>query len=303
MRAIVHAPDHPHRMAFAEVDEPAPLPHQALIEVSHIALNYAELAFTERWPAGIVLGLETSGRVLRGAANGSGPAPGTRVTGYASGGGWARRRVMETNRMAEIPDGLDQATALPVAGVTALRALRTLDSVVGRRVLVTGAGGGVGRMAVQLAAHAGADVIALASTAERAKGLDAIGAREVVIGEAPLPRFDHVLDNVGGATLTRCYAQLPQDGLLVSIGAAGGAKSTIDFEQARLREAGRIVPFNVYSEGPPGADIATILRLAARGAIDAQIGWRGAWDRVADAVDDFKLRRVVGKAVLAVSQG
>lgn len=304
MRAIVHSPESPQRVAFAEVVEPTPLPNQATIAVSAIALNYAEIGFlAERWPVGEVLGLETSGVVVSRAADGSGPEAGTRVAGFAFSGGWAQRRVLNTNQLAIVPDGLEFATAaaLPVVGVTALRAIRILGSIIGRRVLVNGAGGGVGRMAVQLAAHAGACVIASVSTAGRAQGLEALGVKEIVVGDDPLPRFDHVLDHVGGEMLSRSFDSLPSDGLLVSIGATGGVSTTLDFEQARIRQAGRIVPFNVFSAGPAGSDIGVVLQLAAQGVIDPQIGWRGDWKQISDAIDAFRQRKVVGKAVLDIS--
>ncbi|EEA03880.1 Alcohol dehydrogenase zinc-binding domain protein [Burkholderia sp. H160] len=257
----------------------------------------------ERWAPGTVLGFETAGTVVRRAADGSGPDVGSRVAGFAAAGGWAQRRALDTTQLAIVPDAYDLATAaaLPVAGVTVLRAIRTLGSVLARRILVTGAGGGVGRMAVQLAALAGAHVVAVVSTEARAKGLEAAGAHEIVVGDTPLPPFDHVLDNVGGEMLARCYELLPADGTLVSIGAAGGAVTMLDFEQARVRRAGRIQPFNVFSGGPLGSDIGTVLHLAADGAIGAEIGWRGDWTRIAEAIDAFRQRKVVGKALLDIS--
>jgi NADPH:quinone reductase-like Zn-dependent oxidoreductase len=86
--------------------------------------------------------------------------------------GWAQRRAASTDNIAVLPDSVEfhAAAALPVAGVTALQALRALGPVVGRRVLITGASGGVGRFAVQLAARAGAHVIAAVGSAARGAG-------------------------------------------------------------------------------------------------------------------------------------
>ncbi|WP_026218956.1 zinc-binding dehydrogenase [Embleya scabrispora] len=84
---------------------------------------------------------------------------------------------------------------------------------VGRRVLITGAAGGVGRMAVQLAARAGARVIASVGTPERGAGLVELGAAEVVVGldgvDEPL---DVVLDNVGGPQLVAVWRLLAPGG-------------------------------------------------------------------------------------------
>src|SRR5436189_210444 len=90
------------------------------------------------------------------------------------------------------PGGLPRA-ALPAAGVTALRAVRALGPLLGRRVLVTGASGGLGRFAVQLAARAGADVVALVGRPERGAGLVELGAREVVTGIGEVGPVQHVL--------------------------------------------------------------------------------------------------------------
>ena len=89
---------------------------------------------------------------------------GARVVTFGWAAGWAELRAVDTGELAVLPDGVDHdaAAALPVAGVTALRALRRLGPVLGRRVLITGASGGVGRFAVQLAARAGAHVVAAA---------------------------------------------------------------------------------------------------------------------------------------------
>jgi NADPH:quinone reductase-like Zn-dependent oxidoreductase len=82
-----------------------------------------------------------------------------------------------------------EAAALPVAKVTALKALRCLGVVIDRRVLVAGASSGVGRMTVPLAARAGAHVIACVGSAERGVGLSELGANQVAVGLASGTRF------------------------------------------------------------------------------------------------------------------
>lgn len=90
-----------------------------------------------------------------------------------------------------LPDDVDfgSAAALPVAAVTALRAVRALGPVVGRRILITGASGGVGRFAVQLAALAGAHVVAVVGSPERGTGLPELVDAEVVVGVGRHHRF------------------------------------------------------------------------------------------------------------------
>jgi len=117
------------------------------------------------------------GVVISAAADGSGRPAGTRVVTFGYSGGWAELRAADTAEVAAVPSAVDLglAAAIPAAGVTALRALRRLGPVAERRVLITGASGGVGRFAVQLAARAGAHVIASVGNPERGDGLARLG--------------------------------------------------------------------------------------------------------------------------------
>jgi NADPH:quinone reductase len=306
MRAIVYDPAAPHGLRLGLAAEPEPNEHEALVEVHVIALNFGELAFlADRRRAGEVVGWEAAGVVLEAATDGSGPPAGARVTGYGHGGGWAERRAVNVADLAVVPDSVDlaAAAAIPVAGVTALRAVRALGAVVGRRVLITGASGGVGRMAVQLAARAGAHVIASVGSPERGRGLTELGAAEVVVGLRGLAPVYGVLENVGGDLLAEAYALTEPDGWVQSIGVASLQPTTIDFEQARVRGGGRIEAFNVFTHGGGfGRDLATLLGWVANGELDAQVGWRGPWTQVATAVDALRGRQVRGKVVLDVRE-
>jgi hypothetical protein len=114
--------------------------------------------------------------------------------GHACGGrgvgglrGASRGRRQRVGRGPPSAD-LAEVAALPVAGLAALRALRAAGPVLGKRVLITGASGGVGRFAVQLAAHAGGHVIASVGSLARGEGLAQVGAEEVVVGLHRLER-------------------------------------------------------------------------------------------------------------------
>ena len=168
-------------------------------------------------------------------------------------------------------------------------------------IVVTGASGGVGRFAVQLADRAGAHVVALAGSPERAEGLRELGAAEVVfsLDDLTVP-VDGVLENVGGEVLAQALGQLASGGTVLSIGMASLEPTTIDFEQMRHQAGGgRIEAFVVGSSF--GADLAELVALLHAGALDPQIGWRGPWERVDDAAAALLGRRVRGKAVLEVS--
>ena len=176
MLALLHDPDAPHGLRLGETPEVEPGPGQVLVDVRAVSLNFGEVAFVGRRAPGEVPGWDAAGIDV---------ATGARVLSFGWGGGWAQRRVADAANVAVLPDDVsfEEAAALPVAGVTALRAVRRLGSVVGRRVLVTGASGGVGGFAVQLLERAGAQL-----TEE---------------GEV-----DFVLDNVGGDLFADALSRL-----------------------------------------------------------------------------------------------
>lgn len=301
MRALIVDPDAPTALRFGTVPEPDPAPGQLVLEVRHISLNRGEVTFAAQRPAGTVHGYDAAGIVVRAAADGTGPSVGARVAALGTGA-WAQRMAVDTTAVAEVPDGVDlaDAAALPVAGVTALRALRTRP-ILGRRVLVTGAAGGVGRYAVQLAALGGAHVIASVGSAARTADLADLGARQVVIGLDGIDRpVDLILDTVGGPQLAAAWRLLAPGGDVQSIGWASGEPAVFE-------------PYSLYSPGPaktistfgdadgPGPDLAVLLGFVADGGLSPEIGWRGSWERFDEAIQALLERRVPGKAVLDVT--
>ena len=179
MRALVSCTEPPHA-ELAEVDEPSPLPHEAVVSVSAVSLNRGEVRRLERMepgdrsPVGTWRGRCTVRRRTAAARRRERGWSGVKLAGA-----WAERVAISTEFLAELPDGisLEQAATLPVAGLTALRALEIGGFVLGKRVLVTGASGGVGHLAIQLARLAGAHVTGVA---RRTEGLAELGADEVL---------------------------------------------------------------------------------------------------------------------------
>lgn len=303
VKALVHHRGSRHLLRLDSVPEPTPSPSQALVQVAAFSFNFGEVAFrTPDLPDGTVPGWDASGVVITPAADGSGPVAGSRVITFGWAGAWAELRAVDTDQLALVPDDVDLAAiaALPVAGVTALQAVRRLGSVLGRRVLVTGASGGVGRYAVQLASLSGAEVVASVGSPGRGEGLETLGAREVVVGPSNLAeRVDGVIDNVGGQQLADAYNRLVPGGAVVAVGMASKEPTTIDFEAARIRhDRGRIETFNLTV--PLGPDLERLVGLTARGRLMTPIGWRGGWRRYDEAIQSLTQRQVQGKAVLDV---
>lgn len=301
MRALTADPAAPMGVRLGEVADPVLGPHQALVEVRHVSLNYGDLndAHSGRVPPGGVLGSDAAGVVVRVAADGSGPAVRSRAVALTSGA-FAERVAVEVGALAEVPPSVDlaHAAALPVAGVAALQALRAGGPVLGRRVLVTGASGGVGRFAVQLARHAGAEVIASVGSATRGRDLTGLGADQVVVGLEGIDQpVDLILDNVGGPQMVAAWSLLAPGGSLQSIGWTSGQPAVFP-PYSTIGPAKSLTSFLIG--GDVGSDLATLVRQAGDDALTVEIGWRGPWERVADAAAALVGRRVNGKAVLDV---
>ncbi len=302
VRALVVDPAASETVRLGEVAEPVPGPGQVLVEVSHASLNHGDLndARSGRVPVGAVLGSDAAGVVVRAAADGTGPAVGTRVVALTSGA-FAERVAIDVGALAEVPGGLDpaRAVALPVAGVAALRSLRAAGLGPGKRVLVTGASGGVGRFAVQLAARAGARVIASVGSAARAEGLAESGADEVLVGlEGLREPVDIVIDSVGGPQLVAAWSLLAPGGSVQSVGWTSGEPAVFP-PYATVGPAKSLSSFVIDSDA--GADLAVLTALAAEGALTVETGWQGPWDRFDEAAEALRARRIRGKAVLEVT--
>lgn len=310
MRALVVDHTDESHLAFADVAEPVPAPNEALVAVAAISLNFGETrrSTLPDTPAGTVLGWDAAGVVTHAAADGSGPRAGARVVTLNHSGSWAEVRSVQTTMLSVVPDDaeLGAISTVPVAGVTALHALRRLGQTLGRRVLITGASGGVGRYAVQLATRAGAEVVAISGDPAQADGLRALGATEVLTdpGKVDRPVFG-VLDNVGGPQLVAAFETLQAGGKLISIGHA--AQSGEVFEYGAFRpDGGRhdrsIHSFYLLADGVTDftADLGWLAAEVAAGRLDPQISWRGDWTRHAEATSALMNRRLHGKAVLEV---
>jgi NADPH:quinone reductase len=292
---------------FTEVPDPVPAPNEAIIAVEAFSLNNGELPGGGVFPDATVPGWDTAGRVVAAAADGSGPRVGSPVVGGAWGGAWAERRAVATESLSSLPQGVDVevASTLPVAGITALRGVRTLGAILGRRVLVTGASGGVGRFAVQLARVAGAIVVALTSSGAKRDELRAIGASEVVtdLAELSTPLFG-VLEFVGGSILADAWKHVAAGGVLVSIGYATGSPATFPAFATVLPRKSLVGMGSGWTQLLPqetmAADLTYLTRLVASHALDPHVTWRGSWKQLPEALTLLKNREISGKAVLRV---
>ena len=306
-RAVVVDPEAPGRLVIQPVADPAPDRGEAVVRVRAISLNRGEVRRSGLAAKGWRPGWDLAGEVERAAADGSGPRAGAHVVGLLPEGAWAERVAVPSHALAELPAKVtfSQAATFPVAGLTALYALAKGGLALGRRVLVTGATGGVGDFAVQLARLAGAHVTASARRAEQAPALRQLGAHDVVVGdEIPAtPKYDVVIESVGGRTLGTALAALERDGVCVTLGVSASNEVTFDARQFFVSGRTTLYGFYLFTElgaQPAGLGLRRLGELVAAGQLAPHISLEKPWKEIAQVAQDLIARRYPGKAVLTL---
>jgi len=304
MKALLPAGG-PGLVEFGDLSQPAPGPGEALIRVEAFSVNRGETFLLEKPQPGWRPGKDIAGLVVEAAADGSGPPAGTRVVAHPPASGWAEYAAVETCSIAELPAGISAvaAAALPLAGLTALRMLRVAGDVTGRRMLLTGASGGVGHYVVELAANAGAEVTAISAAPDRGRRLTELGATAVLgrVTDAAGP-FDLVLESVGGDVFGQALARLAPAGTLIWFGQASREPVTLSFFDLLYRQPSATIRHFSYADSPPyGADLAILVRLVARGRLHPEIGRVADWADTDLTLADLRDRRIRGNAVLTVN--
>lgn len=303
MLALVAAPRSQDKIELRDVSEPEPLSNQVVVHVHAVSLNRGEMHRVFQAEDGWRPGWDVAGVVVRAAGDGSGPPEGARVVGMTTGG-WAERVAVSTARLAVLPDDLsfEVASTLPIAGLTALRVLRLGGGLLGQRVLVTGAAGGVGQFAVQLAHRAGAHVTAVVGRPERAEGLRDLGADEVVqeIGSGGAT-FDMILESVGGSSLAAALQSVAKNGTVVTFGNSAREETTFNVGNFYNRGA-RLVAFLILDADQPPfeRDLSYLADLVVRGKLETRISHRGSWRDAPAALLALRDRQIQGKAVLRI---
>ena len=289
-----------------ELPDPRPQRNEAVVAVRAFSLNRGELRSVRNNGEGWVPGQDVAGVVLQQAEDGNGPAAGTRVVALTDEFGWAQRVAVPSHRMAVLPDNVTfaQAATLPVAGLTALRTLRHGAPLLGKRVLITGAAGGVGTIAVQLAARSGARVTAVVGGPERDAGLRELGAHEVIEGiDRAQGRFALILESAGGNSLACAIKLVEAKGTVVIYGNSSGEPTTLSFADFRPAPNSRVQSFSYFyseSEDRFAPDLTLLVSLIADGSLKPQIGAERNWRDFAEVAEQLRDRRVAGKAVFLV---
>jgi NADPH:quinone reductase len=306
-RAVVVDPEAPGRLVIRSVPDPTPDRGEAIVRVHAISLNRGEVRRSGTAEAGWRPGWDLAGVVEHMAANGSGPRVGARVVGFLPEGAWAERVAVPTNALAELPDKVtfSQAATFPVAGLTALLALGKGGPLLGHRVLVTGATGGVGDFAVQLARLGGAHVTATVRRADQVPSVRQLGAHDVLVGEeiAPTPKYDLVIESVGGRTLGTALAALQRGGVCVTLGVSASPEVTFNARDFFVTGRSTLYGFYLFTEfgnEPASVGLRRLADLVADGQLVPHISLERPWKEIGQVAQDLMARRFPGKAVLTL---
>ncbi len=312
IRAIVAGPAIPNRLELREVDAPTPLPSEALVRVQAISLNRGEVRNAMSTPATMRPGWDLAGIVEREAADGTGPRTGARVVGILNSGAWAEAVAVPTHALAELPEQVSfaQAATLPVAGLTALYALEKGGGLIERPVLITGASGGVGLFALELARLAGARVVGAFRQPSYEAEVRRAGAQEIIIGDdlAPAKAFGPyhlILESVGGASLGTALTLLEPQGTCVLFGVSAGGEAS--FQPGLFFRTGGVTLYGLFvfdevKRQPAAQGLARLVRLIAEGRLHPHIAVEAPWTHVAEVAQQLMDRTYSGKAVLSVAQ-
>lgn len=292
-------------MHLETAPKPMPKPGEVVVQVAAAGVNPIDVQLRQGWQGAgaltfpVIPGHDISGRVV---ATGAGVDPvllAKDVFAFISGpgGGYAEYVAVSAELVVPKPPRLSyaQAAAVPLAALTAYQALFVEGRITaGQRILIHGGAGGVGHMAVQLAKHAGAHVLATTS-ADNLEYVRSIGA-DVAIDyrkkrlESVVGQVNFVLDTVGGDALNRSYRMIRPGGTLIS---------TVETpDSAQLTE--RKLKGAKVSVHPDRNNLRKIALLIQTGAVTPTVSMMYPLSDGAIAQDDLGRLHKPGKSVLLV---
>lgn len=314
----------------ADIDRPTAGANQVLVRVHAAALNpydwhmlrgdpyVARLlgAMGLTRPKSLVAGIDAAGQVEAVGADVRGLQPGDEVLGFCPGS-FAEYALTTADLLVPKPAALtfEQAAAVPVGAVTALRGIRTVGRVrPGQRVLINGAGGGVGTFAVQIAAALDAEVTAVCS-ARNADLVRSLGAAHVIdYAQEDFTdgrvRYDVILDNVGNRRLRRLRRALTPTGTLLANGGGspghvfGAMGSMLRLVAVNTCVRQRLVPILPSPPaGPTQEDLLAVTALIEAGQLTPVVDRTYPLADTAEGVRHVERGHARGKAVITVSAG
>ena len=311
MQAVVITPGATGNLGVAEIAAPTQDSDATLVRTRAVSLNRGEVKRAQVMEAGNQIGWDLAGIVERAAPDGSGPPTGARVVGFSPAmQGWAELVAVKSRQLAIIPDDVsfEDAATLPVAGLTALYGLERCNRLLSAKVVLTGARGGVGFFACQLAVTMGARVFAQVRASEHAAMFEGIALEQVVADAqgddlAALGPFRLVLDGVGGPMLGRLVRCLESDGRAVAYGVSDTDKTEVGVRDLMFTGSGRLEGFHLYRESEivsAGNGLARLMHLMSQGKLRTLVSRVDDWNEVGTVANALIERTYPGKAVLTL---
>jgi NADPH2:quinone reductase len=306
MLALVADPSASPPLTLADVPEPSAEPGQVVVRMEAASVNRGEVRTAAAQPPGTVIGWDVVGTVV---ALGDGVGDfqvGQRVVGIApTGGAFAELVALPAVRTVPLPSSADTviAATLPIAGVAAVNILRLPRVHAGDRVLITGAAGGVGYLAVQLALDARATVTGQAASEQRAAPIRELGAAALIHPGDGAPvdgEFDVVLDGIGGPMFRPLLRATTVGGRMVVFGNSADAESTLRVEDFYSR-AITIYGFRIFQSVAPeqaSRDLAALADEVAAGRIRCMVHATAPLSQALPMIRDLYDRKVTGKVVI-----
>jgi NADPH:quinone reductase-like Zn-dependent oxidoreductase len=298
----------PEVLELVEVDRPDPAPTEVLVRVAAAGVNPVDWKVRARGgflgDPPFTVGWDVAGTVEQLGGGVTRFAVGDRVFGMPrfpkAAGAYAEYVTSPSRQLARTPEGLSdvEAAALPLAGLTAWQALvETADVQPGQRVLVLGAAGGVGHLAVQIAKARGAHVIGTASAAKHGF-LAELGVDEAIDYtsqpvEDAVGDIDVVLDLVGSEETARALGTLRHGGLFVVVPSAAGLDTLREAAGDRVRVTGILVE-------PDRAGLEALAGLVDSGELRPHIAATFPLEHAARAHEAGETGRTQGKLVLTI---
>ena len=309
-------------LRLADIEEPAAADDQILVKVRAASVNPFDWHLMRGTPYLMRIGLgvpQPKSPRLGADFSGTVESVGSRVTRFQPGdevfgvarGSFAEYVTISEAGVASKPPGVtfEQAAALPIAGLTALQALRDKGQVQrGQQVLINGAAGGVGTFAVQIARSLGAEIAAVCSTANvdlvRSLGADRVFDYTKEDFAAAGPQFDVLLDNVGNRSLADCRRALKPRGIYVGNG--GGTPDDNRWGFAFVGSMmGSLVLNYLVSQKLRGVfanvnakDLAALAGMVEAGQVTPLISRRYELSQLPDAIRYLETSHARGKVII-----
>ncbi len=315
----VHAYGGPEVLRFEEVPTPGPGAHEVLIRQEAIGLNFIDVYYRTglyKLPSlPSVIGMEASGTVVQAGSAVTTLAVGDRVAYPSKLGAYANHRSIDADQVVRLPETIDTRTAAAIMlrGLTVqylLRQVRVLAA--GDTILVHAAAGGVGLMLCAWAAHLGATVIGVVSTAAKAELARAHGATHVLVGLDDLPQkvrrltggamVPVVYDSVGKDSFMASLDCLAPRGLMVSYGNASGEVTGVSLSLLAARGSLSVTRPKLMSFIATRPELeraaAELFDVVASGAVKVEIGQSFALSEAGMAHAALESRATTGSTIL-----